>query len=138
MPPLPNSNASPYPSYPNQSNASMPPSSSSYPRQSMQPQMPQMPFGAGFMPSATPNAPYLAYPTQPSSTTVYPPAMPNVTQNPYSNILPSQHQGYSGYGFQQVPSANTGSSYPIVNNMAPCFSQMQGHIKDVRRSKVCF
>ncbi|XP_055298593.1 annexin B11 isoform X2 [Sitodiplosis mosellana] len=39
--------------------------------------------------------------------------------------------GYSGYGYQQ----SSGPSYPNVSNMAACFSQMQGHIKDVRRSK---
>lgn len=143
MPPLPNANSSPYPSYPSQSNPSMPmpsyptqsnPSMPSYPRQQQAP-----PFGAGFV-APQPNAPPFGggyppqmpnpYPT--SSTTVYP-TIPNQSHIPNSNILPHQ-QGYSGYGYQQVPSS--GPSYPI-NNMAPSFSQMQGHIKDVRRSKVC-
>ncbi|XP_031627215.1 annexin B11 isoform X2 [Contarinia nasturtii] len=41
--------------------------------------------------------------------------------------------GYSGYGYQQI--STSGPSYPVVGNMAACFSEMQGHIKDVRRSK---
>lgn len=125
MPPLPNANAPPYPSYPNQSNPPSMPSMPSYPRQTM----PQAPFGAGFMPPYPPNA----YPP-PSSTTAYP-SYPNATFNPNSHTLPS-HQGYTGYGYQQVPPS--GPSCPIVNNMTPSFSQMQGHIKDVRRSKVRF
>lgn len=155
MPPLPNSNTSPYPSYPRQSNASMP--MPGYPAQSM----PQAPFGAGFVPppsTAYPSVPPSAYPSQPmhnaypsmppqhappsaypsayppSSTTVYPPSNPNAPHIPHSNVLPPQQQGYSGYGYQQ----SAGPSYPNVSNMAACFSQMQGHIKDVRRSKVCF
>lgn len=162
MPPLPNSNSnssSPYPSYPSQTNPSMP-HPSSYPRQTTgypapygaaMPNVPQapspygggggggasVPFGAGF--SSTPSH-SAGYP--PSSTTVYPPMQPqsNATyqHNQYptnSQNFPPTQQGYSGYGFQQV-GPSTGPSYPIVNNMAPCFSQMQGHIKDVRRSKV--
>lgn len=141
MPPLPNANASPYPSYPGQSmpmpsyptipNQSMP----AYPQQSQAP-----PFGAGFV-ASRPNAPpfgagFAQQPSNqypPSSTTVYP-SHPNQSHYPNSNVLPSQ-QGYTGYGYQQTQSS--GPSYPIVNNMAPSFSQMQGHIKDVRRSKVC-
>lgn len=123
MPPLPNTNASPYPSYPNQSNPSMP--MPSYPRQSM----PQAPFGGGFMPQPQAYPPN-AYP--PSSTTVYP-SHPNTSYHPNSHTYPL-NQGYTGYGYQQVPPS--GPSCPIVSNMTPSFSQMQGHIKDVRRSKV--
>lgn len=137
MPPLPNANSSPYPSYPNQSNPSMP--MPSYPTQSMPSHPTQAPFGAGFVPpnpsgfggGLVQQAPS-AYP--PSSTTVYPP-QPNMSHNPNSHNLPP-HQGYTGYGYQQVPSS--GPSCPILSNMAPSFSQMQGHIRDVRRSKVRF
>lgn len=159
MPPLPNSNSSsPYPSYPNQTNPSMP-QPSPYPRQqtaqypapygaahapygaSQAPPYGSAPFGAGvgFMPPQAPPPHTAGYPAMPSSTTVYPPPQSNAT---YPNQYPSNshnfppQQGYSGYGFQQV-GPSTGPSYPIVNNMAPSFSQMQGHIKDVRRSKVC-
>lgn len=140
MPPLPNANTSPYPSYPNQANPSMP-MPSSYPRQSM----PQAPFGAGFIPPQNPSGfvgggggfmpqvPQMPNAYPPSSTTVYPPHPNMPTHNPNSHNLPP-HQGYTGYGYQQVPSS--GPSCPIVNNMAPSFSQMQGHIRDVRRSKV--
>lgn len=135
MPPLPNMNSAPYP----QQNQSM----------NMPPNGSRVPFGAGFVSSAYPNP--NAYP--PSSTTVntsnpqyprqsqyptqYPQQLPNfpttttTTNNPYSNF--QSNQGYSGYGFQQAaPTPN----YPTTNHMNACFSEMQGHIRDVRRSKV--
>lgn len=135
MPPLPNSNPNSVP-YPNQNSVPYPNTMHSvpYPRQSNQSIPSQAaPFGAGFM--APPSA-QCAYP--PSSTTVYPQQPPNM-YNPNSQFLPPQHhQGYSGYGFQQVSSSSSGPSYPIVNNMSNYFTEMQGHIKDVRKSKVCF
>lgn len=151
MPPLPNSNMNsmpypqqsnpnmnPYPTQPNPNMNSYPtqsnPNINSYPRQSM-PMPSQAPFGGGFPPPSYPTSMPSGYP--PSSTTVYPP-QPSNPYNSNSQFLPSQQQGYSGYGYQQVASSSSGPSYPIVNNMASCFTEMQGHIKDVRRSKVCF
>lgn len=166
MPPLPNTNpSSPYPSYPSQTNPSMP-QPSPYPRQTMpyaapyggaqahpSPHHPygggggampsaSAPFGAGvgFMPQQAPPPHQAGYP-MPSSTTVYPPqsnaTYHNHNQYPSNSQNFPPQQGYSGYGFGQVGPSTGPPTYPIVNNMAPCFSQMQGHIKDVRRSKVC-
>lgn len=158
MPPLPNSNSTPYP--PNQSMptampfgagfvpspAAYPPSSTTgYPPSQPYPQMPNpymsnipshcpttnvfgggmpvaaaAPAGGGYPPNPSMHAPHNSYPRQ--QTPIYP-------QTPFSA------QGYSGHGFQQA-STSTSAVYPNVNNMAACFSEMQGHIRDVRRSKV--
>lgn len=138
MPPLPNSNMNSMP-YPHQSNPNMNPyptqpnpNMNPYPTQTMPS---QAQFGGGFQsPPSYPTSMPSGYP--PSSTTVYPSQPPN-PYNSNSQFLPPQQQGYSGYGYQQVSSSSSGPSYPIVNNMASCFTEMQGHIKDVRRSKVC-
>lgn len=145
MPPLPNTNSSPYPS-----NQAMPPG---------------MPFGAGFAPPAYPPSSTTGYPPQQypplpnpypsnnmpnagpiggygSGANCYPPnpmhANPSYATQQIPNYPPQTHfsaQGYTGHGYQQASTSAPG--YPNVNNMAACFSEMQGHIKDVRRSKVC-
>lgn len=71
-----------------------------------------------------------SYPSMPSM-----PSMPNSTgyttqsHNPYPS---SQNQGYGHAGFQQSPSISSSGYQGMVN----VFSEMQGHIKDTRKSKV--
>lgn len=133
----------PYPtqqSYPGYPSAQTQNSNPGYPTQQYHnvtaPTQPHIPFGAGFMPPQTyPNQ--SAYPPS-STTTSYPPTQnpyPQNSQNAYPHI--NQPSGYSGYGFQQASSSSAPFSNPIVSNMA-CFSEMQGHIRDVRKSKVGF
>lgn len=99
------------------------------------PNQPQAPFGAGF---GFPN--HQAYPQQ-----SYPPSLPSSTGYPPAPIYPNASvlpsQGYSGNaGFQQpssIPSAGY-SGGAVTSNMANCFAEMQGHIKDLRKIKVCW
>lgn len=138
MPPLPNANSgSPYPPVPSQpfgAGAGYPPVHQHFehpnltPGYSPQSQFPtpsagSMPHVGGYPQQQMPHAG--GYPQQ-----QLPAAYPNQTNNSY----PSS-QGYSGHaGFQQSSSSTPSYGYPSMVNV---FNEMQGHIKDTRKSKVC-
>lgn len=143
MPPLPNSGNSAYPpAQPQHFGGGYPPFPQSQPPQhnSGYPQQPQFPSQSQYAP---PNAGFGSHMPFPSQQTSYPsmPSMPSMPPMPSSTGYPthsynpyptSQSQGYGHAGFQQPPS-NPSSGYQGMVNV---FSEMQGHIKDTRKSKV--
>lgn len=126
---VPYPNPNPNPGYPVQ-NSGYPPVQQS-----------SAPFGAGFYPNNPGYPPshggstYPPIPTPSSTDNVYPPALPHMGYPPLSNTntcyLPSQ--GYPG------PQQPISSGYPsaAASNIASCFAEMQSHIKDTKKSKVC-
>lgn len=114
------------------------PPSATMPYAGAQPPPATMPFGAGFVATPSSTTGYTQsqhYPQLPNPCT---PNIPNASYPKQQHYIPQTHssaQGYSGYCYQQAPTS--APVHPGVSNMAASFAEMQGHIRDVRRSKVC-